>query len=194
MTSQILNLVMRNGSAHPKDSRVRFLDLYEFDDVDLGGVGAIVISSDCDQIFLERRREQLTAFVRSGGRVAVMGHVVNDFLEGIALWQKLQYSGPKDLAITMGDSHPVWDGVDPADLTTRKGVSGFYARGYPQKVPEGAVITTRIGRQQVALDYVYPLGDGYVLVHSGNDLTGWQGDADSSSRMAPQLFDWLVSR
>lgn len=65
----------------------------------------------------------------------------------------------------------MWQGVDAAELTTRKGVSGFYARGYPQKLPAGAVVTTRIGREQLPLDYVYPLGDGYVLVHSGNDLT-----------------------
>lgn len=183
---------MRTGRAHPVDNRVSSLDLYEFDNLDLASVRGLIISSDCDQIFLERRREQLTEFVRGGGRIAVMGHVVTDFLPGISLWQKMQYTGPKDLAITIADPHPVWNGVDPAELSSRKGVSGFYARGYPQAVPAGAVVTTRIGRQQLALDYVYPIDSGFVLVHSGNDLTGWQSDPDSTSRMSRQLFDWLA--
>ncbi|MCJ0907449.1 hypothetical protein [Rhodococcus sp. ARC_M6] len=194
VASEIVNLVMRKGSAHPTDSRASYFDLYEFDDLDLSSVAGLVVTSDCDQIFLERKGDELTAFVRAGGRIAVMGHVVTEFLEGISRWQKIQYSGPKDLEITIGEPHSVWDGVDPADLTTRKEVSGFYARGYPQKLPDGAVVTTHIGRSRVPLDYVYPLGEGHVLVHSGNDLTGWHSDDNSASRMSPQLFDWLVQR
>ncbi|MDI9916745.1 hypothetical protein [Rhodococcus sp. IEGM 1379] len=125
-----MNLLMRKGSAHPIDSRVSYLNLYEFDDLDLSSVAGLVVTSDCDQIFLERTGEELTAFVRAGGRIAVMGHVV----------------------------------------------------------------TTHIGRSRVPLDYVHPLGEGYVLVHSGNDLTGWHSDDNSASRMSPQLFDWLAQR
>ncbi|TSD48022.1 hypothetical protein FFI94_019110 [Rhodococcus sp. KBS0724] len=70
MTSSIVNLVMRAGSTYPGDSRVRYVDLYTFDDLDLSTIDALVVSSDCDQIFLERRRERLTAIASSGGRIA----------------------------------------------------------------------------------------------------------------------------
>ncbi|MEE2034196.1 hypothetical protein [Rhodococcus chondri] len=176
------------------DPRVGRVDLYRLPLTDLTSVRGLIIGGGTDQIFLERHRELLTAFVTAGGRVAVMGHALTDFLPGLGVWRKLAYTGPKDLAITLGDPHPVWDGVDPADLSSRSGVTGFYARGYLDKIPEDAVVTTRIGRHALPLDYVYPLGEGQVLAHGGNDLTGWKNDPNSSSRLTVQLIDWLMQR
>ncbi|MGW0017056.1 hypothetical protein ACWDUD_01895 [Rhodococcus sp. NPDC003382] len=174
--------------------RVGQVDVYNLPYVDLTTVRGLIIGGGVDQIFLERNRDLLTGFVTRGGRVAVMGHALTDFLPGLGVWRKLAYTGPKDLAITLGDPHPVWDGVDPADLSFRKGVTGFYARGYVDKIPDDAIVTTRIGRHALPLDFVYPLGDGQVLVHGGNDLTGWKNDPNTSARMTPQLIDWLTQR
>lgn len=177
--------------AHP---RVGYVDIYRLPTIDLGDVRGLVLGAGLDQIFLERHRELLTEFATRGGRIAVMGHALTDFLPGLGVWRKIAYTGPKDLAITLGDPHPVWEGVDPADLSVRKGVTGFYARGYVDKIPDAAIVTTRIGRHRLPLDFVYPLGDGQVLVHGGNDLTGWHNDPNTSARMTPQLIDWLTQR
>ena len=170
------------------------VDVYHLPAVDLTSVQGLILGSSVDQIFLERNRDLLTGFVTRGGRIAVMGHALTDFLPGLGVWRKIAYTGPKDLAITLADPHPVWAGVDPADLSSRKGVTGFYARGCVDKIPENAVVTTRIGRHALPLDFVYPLGDGQVLVHGGNDLTGWKDDPNTSARMTPQLIDWLTQR
>lgn len=170
------------------------VDVYHLPAVDLTSVQGLILGSSVDQIFLERNRDLLTGFVTRGGRIAVMGHALTDFLPGLGVWRKIAYTGPKDLAITLADPHPVWAGVDPADLSSRKGVTGFYARGYVDKIPENAIVTTRIGRHALPLDFVYPLGDGQVLVHGGNDLTGWKDDPNTSARMTPQLIDWLTQR
>ncbi|MDF1898611.1 hypothetical protein LTT02_05385 [Mycolicibacterium smegmatis] len=187
------------GSHHPagapgSDPRLGEVDIYRLPDTDLRDVRGLITCAGADQIFLERNRELLTGFVRAGGRVAVMGHPVTDFLPGLGVWRELDYTGPKDLQISLGDPHPVWAGIDPVDLSVRKGVTGFYSRGYVDKLPPDAVITTRIGRHALPLDYVYPLGAGQVLVHSGNDLINWEGDANTAARMTPQLIDWLVAR
>jgi len=134
------NTGMSGGTAAGK--RVRPVDLYDLDRLALDGVRGLLVNGNCDQIFLERRRVLLTDFVTAGGRVAVMGHPLTDFLPGLGQWRKLQYSGPKDLAIIAGDPHPVWEGVDTADVSFRRGVSGFYARGYSQKLPDDDVVTT----------------------------------------------------
>jgi hypothetical protein len=193
----VLHVTM--GSHHPagaldSDPRLGEVDIYRLPATDLTDVRALIISAGADQIFLERNRDLLAGFVLAGGRIAVMGHAVTDFLPGLGVWRKLTYTGPKDLAISIGDPHPVWEGVDPVDLSVRKGVTGFYARGYADKIPEDAIVTTRIGRHALPLDYIYPLGDGQVLVHGGNDLTNWSNDPNTSARMTPQLIDWLVQR
>ncbi|RVW10934.1 hypothetical protein EGT67_00170 [Prescottella agglutinans] len=184
------NTGMSGGTAAGK--RVRPVDLYDLDRLALDGVRGLLVNGNCDQIFLERRRVLLTDFVTAGGRVAVMGHPLTDFLPGLGQWRKLQYSGPKDLAIIAGDPHPVWEGADTADVSFRRGVSGFYARGYSQKLPDDAVVTTRIGRHALPVDYVYPLGSGEVLVHGGLDLAVYQEDPNTSARIFPQLLTWLA--
>lgn len=176
------------------DPRLGTVDLYRLPDADLTAVRGLIIGGGVDQIFLQRHRDLLAAFAAAGGRIAVMGHPLTDFLPGLGVWRKLAYTGPKDLAVTIADPHPVWAGVDPTDLSTRKGVTGFYARGYVDKIPADAIVATRIGRHELPLDYVYPLGDGQVLAHGGNDLTGWRDDPNTSARMTPQLIDWLVQR
>ncbi|MDV3125041.1 hypothetical protein M1247_08990 [Mycobacterium sp. 21AC1] len=182
------------AGATGSEPRLGEVDIYRLPATDLTAVRGLIIAAGADQIFLERNRDLLTGFVRAGGRIAVMGHAVTDFLPGLGVWRKLTYTGPKDLTISLADPHPVWEGVDPADLSFRKGVSGFYARGYADKLPADALITTRIGRHALPLDYVYPLGAGQVLVHGGNDLTGYRDDPNTSARMTPQLIDWLVQR
>ncbi|WP_197381936.1 hypothetical protein [Mycolicibacterium mengxianglii] len=187
------------GSHNPagtpeSDPRLGEVDIYRLPATDLTGVRGLIIAAGADQIFLERNRELLTEFVRAGGHIAVMGHAVTDFLPGLGVWRKLAYTGPKDLAISLGEPHPIWEGVDPVDLSVRKGVTGFYARGYADKIPADAIITTRIGRHALPLDYIYPLGAGQVLVHGGNDLTGWENAPNTAARMTPQLIDWLVQR
>ncbi|MGO4201982.1 hypothetical protein AB4Z09_09525 [Rhodococcus sp. TAF43] len=193
--SPVLHLVMGSNTGMSGGTTaarlVRPVDLYDLDTLDLAGVHGLLINGNCDQIFLERRRGVLTDFVTAGGRIAIMGHPLTDFLPGLGQWRKLQYSGPKDLAITAGDPHPVWDGVDPADVSFRRGVSGFYGRGYSQKLPHGAVVTNRIGRHALPVDYVYPLGTGQVLVHGGIDLAVYQEDPNTSARIFPQLLTWL---
>ncbi len=64
--------------------RVQPVDLYDLDTLDLVSVRGLLINGNCDQIFLERRRDLLTGFVTGGGRIAIMGHPLTDFLPASA--------------------------------------------------------------------------------------------------------------
>lgn len=195
-TTPVLHFVMGSNSGMAGGTSdtdvVRNVDLYELETLDVTSVSGLIVNGNCDQIYLERCKDVLTAFVTGGGRIAIMGHPLTDFLPGLGQWRKLQYSGPKDLAISAGSPHPVWEGVDPADLSFRKKVSGFYGRGYSQKLPENAIVTNYIGRHGLPVDYVYPLGKGEVLVHGGIDLAVFQSDPNTSARVYSQLLSWLA--
>lgn len=196
VTTPVLHLVMGSnaGMAGGTDTTaiIADVDVYSLDSLNLSRVRGLIVNGNCDQIYLERRREILTDFVANGGRIAVMGHPLTDFLPDLGQWRKLQYSGPKDLAISAGSPHPVWEGVDPVDLSFRREVSGFYGRGYSQKLPDTAIVTNYIGRAGLPVDYVYRLGRGEVLVHGGIDLSVYQYDPNTSSRVFPQLLAWLA--
>ncbi len=87
--------------------------------------------------------------------------------------------------------HPVWAGVEPEDLTFRRGVAGFYGRAYLPSLPDGALIVHALGEIDRPLDAVYHYGEGAVLVHRGNDLWGYLHAPNTAARMTPHLLDWL---
>ncbi|WP_251141908.1 hypothetical protein, partial [Streptomyces sp. McG6] len=162
----------------------------------LGGtVKGLTISGNADQIHLQRQAPLLEEFVRRGGRVLVNGHIVRPFLPGLTPWRALDHRGPADLVITPVTPHPVFEGVDPAELLyrtgvpgtptgeelTRVGVAGFYGRGYQTHLPEGATVLNGIGPHALPVDVVHPLGRGQVMVHAGNDLLSFC-DPDRSTR------------
>ncbi len=172
--------------------RVQAAGQYAFDELPLEQYDALLISMHADQRFLAARRERLDEFVRHGGTVVANGHVAYPFLTGLTPFQPIETYGLADLAVNREASHPVWEGVDPSDLTFRRGVAGFYGRGWHQP-PDGATVHGSLGPRRLPLDFTWGLGRGRVLFHGGNDI--WQFDSaqDSTRRIVPQLVHWLLS-
>lgn len=189
---RVLALTMGGGSGLA--GRVEELDLYRLPEADLTGVRGLLLGVHLDQVFLQRQRPVLDEFLRGGGRLAVSAQVVLPFLAGLCRFVPLDYRGVPDLTVHRLAEHPVWRGVDPADLTFRRGVAGFYGRGYYPELPPDALVVHGLGAERRPLDAVYRHGEGAVLLHGGNDLWGYAGDDTTAARMAPQLLDWLVHR
>ena len=170
--------------------RVRTLDVYDLLAADLTDVQGLLIGMHCDQRQLQQTQTRLTEFVAHGGRVAVCGQIAHPFLPGLSHFTPLQDYRLEDLIVYELAPHPVWNGVVLDDLIYRRGVAGFYGRGF-HPPPDGAVVVNGLGLTRLPLDFVYHLGRGEVLVHSGNDLWGYVADATSAHRLTPQLLDWM---
>ena len=82
-------------------------------------------------------------------------------------------------------------GVEARDLTFRRGVAGFFARGH-NPPPPGAISLVELpgGEPVVYLDQVS--SPGRILVHSGYGLLGSAGSQDTAGRVAPQLVKWVT--
>ncbi|MCC9175756.1 hypothetical protein [Arthrobacter sp. zg-Y179] len=185
------------------------VDAYDLDDdaarARILSADALVIGGGVDHLLLGRHREALTSFVRAGGRVLVNGQVVKPFIDGLAVWRKLEFRGAQDVRPHPVRPHPVWAGIDYRDLHYRTGVpgthsyerleeigvAGFYGRGYHLDLPESATVVTGIGQYRLPLDYSYTLGNGEVLVHGGNDLESFSDDQYSTRVLGPNLVQWL---
>lgn len=188
----VLTLTMNGTAAHPvppspAENSSSSIDLYSFTEEILDACRGLVINAGCDQIFLERHRDILSSWVRSGGRLLVNGHPLRRFVDLLPSIRKLEFHGLRDVWLSTVDDHPIWNNVDRRDLLlrtgvpgthtfeelTRIGVAGFYARNYLADIPEGSRIITGIGPGKLPVDLTYPLGDGEVIVHAGNDLHGF---------------------
>jgi hypothetical protein len=172
--------------------RVAAVDLYAFSRTDWAGVRALYIGMHADQRHLAEHADILDGFVRRGGTVVVNGHVAYDFLIGLTPFRRVQNYRIEDLQVRRMAAHPVWDGVAEEEMTYRRGVAGFYGRGWHQP-PEGATVIHCLGIPSRPIDFTYRLGDGRVLFHGGNDLLPLVEPKDTTKRIVPQLLDWLMA-
>ncbi len=170
-------------------------DQYELPDMDLMAYAGVLIPTHADQRALSApaRRAQFAAYLERGGTVVTNGHIVYPFLPGHSMFQPIQDCTLADLYVHRMADHPVWDGVSEDSLSLRKGVAGFYGRGWHQP-PKGAQIVNALGPQRYPLDIIWQVGAGRVLLHGGNDLWtfGKTGTEIVPGNMAAQLLTWIL--
>ena len=168
----------------------------------------VYLTGDVDQEFLAAHRDELTAYVRDGGRMLVNGHVQRIFLDGLSRWRRLDFRSPADLALNRVCDHSVFSSVDPKALLYNSGrtgpvpfdeleqigVAGFYGRGCYLDLPDEARVVHTIGRTAAPIDYEYPIGAGRVLVHGGNDLLQFAGEHRGTAALRTQIVEWLEGR
>lgn len=157
----------------------------------LRDVNAVLIPMHADQRHLATLQPVLERFLATGGTVVVCGQIAHPFLRDLRPFVPLAPMSRAELAVRIETDHPIWAGIEPRDLTFRRGVAGFYGRGENPPAP-GASILTTVGRGRMALDWLSErLEGGRLLVHGGNDLWSFADDDSTAARLAPQLLAWL---
>ena len=153
------------------------IDHYALHAADLARYAALLLPAHLDQRYL--------------GEV-FNGHVAWPMLPEFQAFVPLPQGGLDQLQVHLVTPHPVFAGVDMADLTYRRGVAGFYARGH-NPPPEGAVPVLGLGPERRPCDWVYerPRG-GRIFMHAGNDLWMYAGADTTAARIVPQLCAWAV--
>jgi hypothetical protein len=180
---------------HPlSKGRVASIDMYDLATTALPDYKALLLPMHSDQRHLLGCRAQLEEFLRGGGIIVFSGHIAYAFLPELAPFVAADYRSVSDLRVYRMAEHPIWRGVQEEDLTFRKGVAGFYGRGY-NPPPPGAHIINTLGPQGFPLDYLYArAGGGTVLIHAGNDFWNFAlfpNDSSSAARMPAQLLNWI---
>lgn len=168
----------------------REIEHYALHETDLAGVRAILLPAHLDQIYLGEIAPVIEAFLDRGGRLVFNGHVARPMLPEFRTFVPLASRRLDDLRVARLADHPVFEGVAADDLTFRRGVAGFYARGH-NPPPEGATPLNGVGPDRVPCDWVYarPRG-GEILMHAGNDLWMYVDATDTTGRIVPQLMAW----
>jgi hypothetical protein len=169
--------------------RMAVADVYQLHGLDLSPYSALHVSGMVDQEFLWRQRDVVARFLADGKVVAFCGHLLHPWLPGCGTFVPAPVTSYGDYAVHIVADHPVFEGVDPRDLTFRRGVAGFFARGHHPPPPGAEVLATLAGGQPITwIDRTST--DGTIFVHAGSDLVGFADDA-TAARLGPQFVDWL---
>ncbi|WP_029059710.1 hypothetical protein [Stappia stellulata] len=168
------------------------IDHYALAEVDLSRYRALLVPAHLDQRFFGTLTQKITRFLDGGGTLVFNGHVAWPMLPEFRPFEVLPKVTLETLEVHRLAEHPVFAGVEAHDLTYRRGVAGFYARGH-NPPPAGAVALNGLGPERVPCDWVYERPDGgRILMHAGNDLWMYAGASDSSARIVPQLCRWAA--
>jgi hypothetical protein len=176
-----------------EDTPIEIGDVYGEDLEKLDLYQGVLIGAHVDQRRLASRKDRIAAYLERGGTIIANGHVAYPFLPQMTQFHPIPHYRLEDLEVRRHDAHPIWEGVSVDDLTRRRGVSGFYARGW-HAPPSGAEIIHTIGKAERPIDFIYGVGMGRVLFHGGNDLWSFADRNTSAARLAPQLLEWAFSR
>ncbi|WP_428696303.1 hypothetical protein [Stappia sp.] len=170
------------------------IEHYALETADLSAYRALLVPAHLDQRFFGTLAGRISAFLDGGGTLVFNGHVAWPMLPEFAPFEVLPQVTLETLEVHRITDHPVFEGVDPRELTYRRGVAGFYARGH-NPPPEGAIALNGLGPERVPCDWLYhrPAG-GRILMHAGNDLWMYAGAADTTARIVPQLCRWAAGR
>jgi len=183
-----LDMDIRSPESEPR--RTDRLDLYAVGETDLTRYAAVIIPVMADQEHLARHRDVLRDYLDAGGVVIFGGHLHRDWLPGAAPFVPLSPPSLRGYRVAEVAEHPIFAGVEPDDLTFRRGVAGFFARGH-HPVPEGAEVLVRLagGEPATYVDRVSTAGT--ILVQTSCDLLGYAGSAGgTATRIPDQLLDW----
>lgn len=172
-----------------KSERLHPVDVYDLPSADLTPYVGLIIGGAVDQEFLYLYRDLIRRFLDDGKVVAFSGHVFRSWLPGCGMFVPKRIRSVTDFAVHLVGSHPLFAGVDENDLTFRRGVAGFFARGH-HPPPEGAEILARLGEDEPIVYVDRNTTNGVILAHSGNDLIGYS-DGGTAGRIVPQLMAWM---
>lgn len=180
-------------SARLAELGIDSLSLRQMGEVDFANRAVILIEAHIDQRALLAHRDALQRHLDNGGTLVFNGHLVYPLFEGLESFRVAAGRGVKDLEVERVNPHPVFAGVDCQDLSFRRGVAGFYARG-ANPPPPGAVVLHRLRADGSPCDWVWqrPQG-GQLFMHGGNNLWMYINDKTSAARIAPQLLNWVHS-
>lgn len=166
------------------------IDMYELPQVDLSTFSGIVVSSQVDQDFLYRHRDQMQAFLDAGGTVTFSGHLSRQWLPGAGRFKPKSIESHEDYTVVEANPHPVFEGVEMEDLTYQRGVAGFFARGH-NPPPEDATVLLRLTDGEPIVYVDEESTDGTIFAHSGNDLIGFGRRSSTAARVPEQLLAWM---
>jgi hypothetical protein len=165
------------------------VDCYALDRTDLSRYALLVVPATVDQEHLARHRRVIRDYLDGGGVLLFGGQLHRDWLPGASMFVPLPRPSLAAYRVTWIADHPIFAGVEPDDLTFRRGVAGFFARGH-HPLPPGAEVLVRLGGGEPVTYLDRTSTRGTILVHASGDLLGYDGADNTSSRLSGQLIDW----
>lgn len=179
-----------NVSNEPMD-HVTFIDQYEIGKADLSDFNVLVVTDFIDQEYLYEQKEVIEQFLNEGKIVVSCAHLFRPWLPGAGLFMPQKITKHSDYFMEPAHDNTFYRNVDMQELTYRKGVSGFYARGSHPIVNKESEVVLRFtdGTPIAFIDRTATKGT--VVASAARDFLTYATGENSTQLIAPQFLAWL---
>lgn len=179
--------------AHIDAGQIREVREWDITETDFETAPAVLTTMHLDQIRAQSWQPYFSRLLARGGRIALSGHIMRPFLDGLSPYIAAERPGRGGLVLTVLAEHPIFSGIDRIACGSRRGVAGFYGRGH-NPMPPGAVALTGLGPTHAPIDWIWDtLEGGSVFSHAGNDLWGVSEDNETTARLISNLVAWACN-
>lgn len=171
---------------------IELLDIYDLSEQALSPFAGMLIPVFVDQEWLHSHTDTIRDFLNKGRVVLFSGALFRPWLPGAADFVPKPIHSFSDYALKIVNTGGIFENVSEHDITFKKGVAGFFARGHhPLPTNAEVLVTFESGEPVIYVDRSST--NGTVLLHAGNNLWGI-GEEDASTRhILPQLLGWVTN-
>lgn len=173
-----------------RENGLVFLQLYDIPFADLSAYAGVIVTNFVEEAFLLEHKETIENYLNDGGVILSQTENFLPWLPGCGNWMRSPIS-LKDREIRLTEPvHPMFSGIDPYDLNYKKGVRGFFSRGYLEAPEHSEVIVEdQEGKAIIYIDR--KTTGGTIVAGAGTDLYRF-GIKENSSRVLPkQILNWM---
>jgi len=159
-----------------------FLYLYDLPYIDLRAYAGLIITNFVEEQFLLEHKNVLDQYLSQGGVIFSLTETSLPWLAGVSNWKRSPIP-LKDREIMIKEPrHPLFAGIDAYDINYRKGVRGFFSRGYFEKIPLHAevLVTDQSGATIIYVDR--DSTNGTIFAGAGTDIYRVFINEENSSR------------
>lgn len=178
---------------------MEYVDIYEdMEAIELEKYCAIVLPAMVDEIYLHRFVNKIRAYLDNGGVViSFMQNYTGILPNNTGYVASSVPIKDRDVHFAQGESSEyIFDGIREYDVNVRRGVKGFFNRGYfeldrfPQGQKPEVLLEDNQGKCVAYIDRTST--NGIILAAAATDLLGFGlFDNTTARRMGPNLLGWL---
>ena len=155
-----------------------------------GGFKVVLVPTGTDQILLYEHKYLINGFLENGGILLSFAQNFMHWLPGNSLYITSEIPLKSRKILTC--KHPITKGVKDYDITYRRGVCGFFSRGYFNP-PSQAEIFLKDNANECVGYIDFHSTKGVILSTAGADLFGYGFfEQSTDKRLGLNLLIWLA--
>lgn len=170
---------------------IKRIDQYDFEIEDLEDYDVLLLTDFVDQEYLYLHKEKIEKFLNEKKVVVFCGTIFRKILPGTTLFMPKKIRNHKDYMVKARANNPIFEDVIAEEMVYKKGVAGFFARGYYYP-PKNAEILLEFLDDKVITYIDRESSKGTILVHSGSNLFQYRNESKSTYKIGENLDKWVV--